>query len=54
MHKIETRSEADQTYADWECTVCGSMCMWSFMDVAEMGTPVCPECDSDMSIVLYG
>lgn len=46
---------AEKTYfRHWECTECGFKCIWSYEDLAEMGTPQCPDCDDDMSLIAEG
>ena len=35
----------------WECRVCETKTMWSYFDCANSGTPVCPDCGDDMTMV---
>jgi len=34
----------------WKCPECGYETEWSDEDVANSGTPVCPDCDCDMEL----
>jgi len=35
----------------WRCSGCGRVVTWSYEDLAEGGTPYCPDCDDDMEMI---
>ena len=38
----------------FECPECEYTTSWTMQDVTEKGTPVCPDCDVDLTIEDYG
>tara|TARA_Y100000034_G_scaffold85892_2_gene102973 strand:+ start:1007 stop:1342 length:336 start_codon:yes stop_codon:yes gene_type:complete len=35
---------------DWQCPICMYEVKWTMNQVADGGTPICPECDCDMKL----
>ena len=38
----------------WLCEECDEYTTWTYEDLASRGTPVCPECDEDMTLQPQG
>ena len=43
----ETKKWANEK--KWECEECGYTTMWSYDEMVELGSPVCPDCDCDLT-----
>lgn len=45
-------SEQDASYSRrWTCLDCKHECSWTYDNLAERGSPVCPDCDANMVLV---
>lgn len=38
-------------FSRWMCPECGEIINHSFMDMIQVGNPVCPSCDCDMGLL---
>ncbi len=47
MNEKWKRVENDSVLSVWKCPECGEMYETTFANIAEVGTPVCPDCDID-------
>lgn len=47
----ETIVEPEPTDSEWTCPDCGYTTLWSWANVADSGTPVCPTCDCDLELI---
>lgn len=46
-----TISEVSQMWADWRCPACGKTILHSYLDLVEVGEPVC-DCGEDMELMI--
>ena len=40
-----------ETACTWECSECRRIVRWTYLDLAESGSPVCETCDTDMELL---
>jgi len=50
MKMPPTMKELGQYVAPWVCRDCGQKAIWSYLDLAQRGVPVCPDCGNDMEL----
>ena len=48
--KVLQRSKKEG-YFNYQCPSCGYRTFWTIKDVADRGEPVCPQCDTDLTMV---